>query len=343
VFDPHFPPTPPSPAPLPPDAGACLDSSPANGPYYLNWTPRVITGDSDASKRSAYANFPCSIRSGSASNQTYIFFDIGNKGKAYQHLHCYGIDGARNRIVDGIVSCLYFGGNAYLTQMQVTFSAAAAISISGFELYLDEGFDPDETAEIVPPVLNEHYSKIEDAYPGAKANMGDPVATLIGLNGVGLLWNGTSEAAGDLCWNYQARTGISVTIELITPAISKWWYSLIIIASSQTGTNGTLIPPGQDYGPGVGNLAQYGSIRQQGWYSSGGVYKFDKCNFIIASGSSQTTLPNPDRPYFVPPAAPHGQRAAIGKLTIIATDIIPLREAALQTGRLYNVCPPGAR
>jgi hypothetical protein len=129
-----IPPDPPPPVPIPPDPTSCTDDSPATGPYAATWDRFLIDGGADVSTRITRLWLPCAIRSSTATNQSYLSFEINNLGAAYAHLHCYGIDSAGNRLVTGAITATEY-------DIRVDFAPVAALTVAGFELECDEGMD----------------------------------------------------------------------------------------------------------------------------------------------------------------------------------------------------------
>jgi len=128
-------PEPPEPEPGLPDPANCNDTGPATT-VNMAWDKAFLRGDGD---RIAHTWNPCTIRSSTADNPTTMQFTINNRGQAYNHLHCYGIDGSYARLVSGIVTVSESSGDTYT--MNVAFSPSTATTVAGFELELDEGLD----------------------------------------------------------------------------------------------------------------------------------------------------------------------------------------------------------
>jgi len=136
----NFPPSfPPSPPPDPPVAADCLDTSPYTGPYTLAWDTTYLDGG-DTTKLVAKAYKRCTIRAATADNPTVLTFHIAYQGKPYEHLSCYGIDGADDRIVTGAVT--YTLETVNYAQIDVAFSEAGPVTVAGFELVMEAGYDP---------------------------------------------------------------------------------------------------------------------------------------------------------------------------------------------------------
>ena len=119
-------------------------------------------------------------------------------------------------------------------------------------------------------------------------------------------------------------------METVTGQHSRFWYSISLYGNSdRLGINVTDMPRGEDFGPGVGNFAQYG------FYYNEGLLGEDNISFEAVAGTSQTTLPNT---YFDSILKFHADQRSRGILIIVTADKIPERSASIYKTVLSNAC-----
>jgi hypothetical protein len=125
---PPRPPTPIYPTPTPP--GSCVN--PHNGPFVAGWSRSSIDG------KSTVTNHAFAFKSCTLSNGSFLTFQITNKGKAYEHLHVYGINGAGAHVATASLTVT----SIYSTERySVTATFGGSVAVVGFEVVLDLGYD----------------------------------------------------------------------------------------------------------------------------------------------------------------------------------------------------------
>jgi len=144
------PPAPPVPiTPVPPGTGnqypACADV--ANGPYNGMWDKFMLQSDPilPESDRSAYIWKRCAVRRYNVIdyyvNATTLLFDIVDAyGTSIPTMHVYGVDSAKNRLVEATVTSLGNDGSTY--HMQAVFDALWTdnVIVDGFEVRQMPGY-----------------------------------------------------------------------------------------------------------------------------------------------------------------------------------------------------------
>ena len=163
---PPLPPIPPFPIPPIPMApnpiSNCVDSSPANGPYGLDWTEHILGGSTGKTETLAWYN--CIIRSAGATNVSNLSFTMGYQGYptyaggSIPTFHVYAIDTTGKVVVTGDISILDPGAAetiqvpsdvapytpisipfTYGVVVRVEFKPGAATVVAGFKLVLSGG------------------------------------------------------------------------------------------------------------------------------------------------------------------------------------------------------------
>jgi hypothetical protein len=342
---PPVPPIPPIPPPIPPPPGDCVDSTGVNGPFTVSWDRVWIDGNpATPETRSARAWFSCTIRSTSGALwPTRLEITVGSTGPGYQHLHIYGIDKSEARIATGTLTLVTYTEDYKTFFFDATFDLAGPLTVAGFELTIDEGYDT-VGAEFDLDKLVE-YQPVSGVYIGGtgQAEITDVMShTVMASNQIVFRWGGwsLSPSAGWTGDNhdvyYQTRIFGQIKLYLKAGQKSKIWAFVGLQPGTDiTAMNGPIIPLGPDYGPGVGNWAYYPHFSNEAFcdFLGGGVEYSDLFPFYgeWQHGGAQTTHNNPcirDAP-----------AAAEFVVTVIASDSIPVPwVVSLGPLVIYNVC-----
>lgn len=297
---------PTDPIPDPPDPGDCISTSPPTGPYTLTWSNTFLDGDPDAPERQiSTAAKLCTIREAGADNPTSLTFMFRNRGQAYAHLHCYATGATGEEIATGSVSVESFDGGEVYTAT-VTFSEAGAITVYGFKLTLDAGYDLVNEGEIL-------LMSYDDT--GNNADLG--ANTLIDLDtSFAEFSQSTFIHHKDLLpgyW-YQAR----VNMKFLTPNTKVWLYGYIEYF----------------FGEGACTIIDYDEPQAR----AQGPFKIlliedtgtdTTATWLIQIRSDWVSAPDPE------------DLGIFCHFMIYASAEVPMRSAALSPGELSNVCPPG--
>ncbi len=321
---PHTPPfgfptdpgTVPDPIPDPPIAGDCVDGGSPTGGFILQWDQPYLDG-SDPTKLSTKAYKRCTIRSATATYPTTVNFAIVNKGLAYNHLHCYGIDSTGARIATAS-SITVITTNGDVLGMMASFSEASAITVAGFEITLDAG--EDATAIGYTNILSHNFEQTSTY--GTTTSITDTIAEETPASGIA--WY-VEEAAGSCGWfgvSWSSKTHMYI------PGNSTGAIYVSIYASSTTN--------GRPVKFRVTDLAGGWKLDQEtsliGLYK---IYDFTPGNdfapmlhvdALVAGGFEYIGLPDVDATAYM-------------NIKWILSATYPVRSAAMQGSAVFNVCP----
>lgn len=317
-----FPTFPPSPPEVLPDPTSCTDDSPETGPYYLAWSLSALDGE-DPAKLSAIAYKKCVIRSSTADYQTILRFSINNRGQAYSHLHCYGIDGSGARVATGIVG--YHLEEEDIYTITVAFSELTAVAVNGFELALEAGVDTTPLRMYLDQVNSKLYTDVWGYFTSMDAHS-EIVDYDESAGYVKFFFSGTNYGQGGTFYgnlnNWKMRVYASSDPGKGYVYAAVEWACVTDPLNRMTIEHGVTTGHPLPWGPKTSAVLE---------------------SYSTSGSTIQDPFPGAYLNYVIKVNSNDSRNDAIaGFLTVWFSGTYPVRKAGLAMGLLYNVCPAEA-